>query len=120
MNRSHETSSHCEIQTHLLIFAPRFYPAFANKKNNISAGVLVALYDDQDWTCILTQRSTGLKKITAVKIVFSGGKQQKKIVRCKIQRSEKQKEEVGLEAKIIGQLSSIPLYTSEFELQDLL
>ena len=105
-----------KLKTHFDHFRPHFYPAFPNNKNNISAGVLVALYDDPDWTCILTQRSSQLKDHSG-EICFPGGKQQEEdIFLCNTALREA-KEEVGLEAEIIGQLSSIPLYTSDFRLE---
>ena len=65
-----------DLQEHFRTYTPKFYPPFANRKNNISAGVLVALYEDQDWTCIMTQRSSLLKDHSG-EMCFPGGKQQK-------------------------------------------
>ena len=105
-----------KLKKHFDHFVPHFYPAFQNKKNDISAGVLVCLYEDLDWTCILTQRSTQLKDHSG-EICFPGGKQQKEDTSLQNTALREAMEEIGMEAKIIGRLSSIPLYTSEFRLE---
>ena len=105
-----------DLQEHFRTYTPKFYPPFANRKNNISAGVLVALYEDQDWTCIMTQRSSLLKDHSG-EMCFPGGKQQKEDSSLADTALREAKEEVNIEATIIGKLSSIPLYTSDFRLE---
>ena len=105
-----------KLQSHFKNYQHQFYPAFENRKNNISAGVLVALYDDDNWTCILTRRSSMLKDHGG-EVCFPGGKQQKEDLSLQETALREAKEEIGLHAKIIGRLSSIPLYTSDFRLE---
>ena len=105
-----------KLQTHLQTYQHQFYPAFQNRRNHISAGILVALYEDDDWTCILTQRSSKLKDHSG-EICFPGGKQQKEDLSLQDTALREAKEEISLEGTIIGRLSSIPLYTSDFRLE---
>ena len=98
-----------KLQNHLQTYQHKFYPAFENRRNHISAGVLVALYDDDDWTCILTQRSSQLKDHGG-EICFPGGKQQPEDHSLQETALREAKEEISLEGTIIGRLSSIPLY----------
>ena len=102
---------------HLRNHSPRFWPKLHNRRNHLQAGILVPIIDDMSWTCILTQRSTKLNQ-HAGEICFPGGKpdpQDKDLVDTALREA---KEELGIQkALILGKLSSIPLYTSDFRLE---
>ena len=105
-----------DLRNHFEKHKPSFYPAFPNRKNNIAAGVLVALYDDQDLTCLMTQRSSALKDHSG-EMCFPGGKRQPEDTSLQETALREAREEINLRATVIGKLSSIPLYTSDFRLE---
>ena len=102
---------------YLRCYTPRFWPKLDNRRNHLQAGILVPIIDDMSWTCILTQRSAKLNQ-HAGEICFPGGKpdpQDRSLANTALREA---KEELGIQsATILGRLSSIPLYTSDFRLE---
>lgn len=96
---------------------PKFWPNLPNRRNHLHAGILVPIIDDLSWTCILTKRSAKLNQHSG-EICFPGGKpdsQDKDIIATALREA---KEELGIQqVEVLGKLSSIPLYTSDFRLE---
>lgn len=105
-----------KIRSALCNFIRQDWPALPGRSNHIHCGVLVPILADPDWTCILTQRPTTLRHHKG-EICFPGGKRD--INDCSLESTalREAKEELALEGgEIMGQLSSVPLYTSDYRL----
>ena len=76
----------------------------------------MALYDDEDLTCLMTQRSSTLRDHGG-EMCFPGGKYQPEDTSLRETALREAEEEISLTATIIGKLSSVPLYTSDFRLE---
>lgn len=92
------------------------FPALPGKQNNLRTGVLVPLVWHADRIdCILTVRSRALRAHGG-EVSFPGGRAEgdEDLATTALREAE---EELGIrEADILGALSSIPLYTSEYRL----
>ena len=92
------------------------WPALPNRKNNLPSGVLVPLLCDNPWTCLLTQRAASLRT-HAGEICFPGGKPDPHDPSLKHTALREAKEELNItHGKVIAELSSVPLYTSEYRI----
>jgi 8-oxo-dGTP pyrophosphatase MutT (NUDIX family) len=95
----------------------RTWPPIPGRLNNRKAGVLVPIVPGKEWGCILTLRPAGLRRHGG-EFCFPGGKPEKGDRTLQDTALREAREELDLQgAEIIGRLSSIPLYTSEFRLE---
>lgn len=93
-------------------------PALPGRRNHLLAGVLVPLrFVDDDLEVVLTERSATLRHHGG-EVSFPGGKPDPSDPSLEHTALREAREEIGLEhARVIGRLSSIPLYTSDFRLE---
>ncbi len=93
-------------------------PALPGRTNHVKAGVLLPLFPEgDDLTVLLTERSRALRQ-HAGEICFPGGRMDDTDASVAATALREAEEEVGLtSARIVGRLSSIPLYTSDFRLE---
>ena len=103
----------------LLAAHPRIdVPALPGRRNHLHAGVLVPLrFVDGDLEVVLTERVATLRHHGG-EVSFPGGKpdpEDRDLEHTALREAE---EEIGLRgARVLGRLSSIPLYTSDFRLE---
>ena len=91
------------------------YPPFPNRPNPISAGVLIPILSQEDWLIFMTQRPSTLRD-HAGEICFPGGKREphESLQETALREAN---EELGIHsARVLGRLSSVPLFTSDFRL----
>ena len=92
------------------------WPALPNRTNNVPSAVLVPLLCDAQWTCLLTQRTASLRA-HAGEICFPGGKPDPEDLSLEHTALREAKEELALtQGHVIAELSSVPLYTSEYRI----
>ncbi|HHH30542.1 MAG TPA: CoA pyrophosphatase [Polyangiaceae bacterium] len=93
-------------------------PALPGRTNHLESGILVPLMWQQDrlW-CIATLRTDGLRE-HAGEVCFPGGRPEpgdQDLTQTALREAH---EELGIaDAEILGPLSSIPLYTSDYRLR---
>lgn len=92
-------------------------PALPGRRNHRKAGVLVPLAWDPTPTVLLTERPSRLRRHGG-ELSFPGGKPEPvdggELVRTALREAH---EELGIEgARVLGRLSSMPLFTSDFRL----
>lgn len=95
------------------------FPALPGRTNHIRAGVLVPLLwsPGREPVCIFTQRTSGLRHHSG-EVCFPGGRpepdDEDDLARTALREA---REEVGIvDVRILGRLSSMPVYTSEHRL----
>ena len=96
---------------------PRVYPALPGRRNDQLAPVLLPLSRCENrWLLWVTQRSHGLSE-HAGEICFPGGRPEVDDEDLRATALRETHEELGIEqAEVLGELSRIPLYTSEYRL----
>ena len=92
-------------------------PALPGRTNHLRAGVLVPLrWEAERLVCILTQRTAHLRE-HAGEVVFPGGKPEpsdRDLVHTALREAQ---EELGIcDARPLGPLSAMPLFTSDYRL----
>jgi 8-oxo-dGTP pyrophosphatase MutT (NUDIX family) len=91
-------------------------PALPGRSRERRAGVLVPLVWDPELTVVLTERPRSLR-LHAGEIVFPGGSPEPGDADLEATALREANEELGLVgAQVLGELSSVPIYTSEFRL----
>ena len=95
----------------------REVPALPGRTNHLRAGVLVPLAWDPDPVCWLTLRSASLRR-HAGEVCFPGGKPEPGDRDLADTATREAVEELGVEVlQMLGRLSSMPLYTSDYRLE---
>lgn len=91
-------------------------PALPGRRNHLRAGVLVPLVLEPTPVAILTQRTSHLPR-HAGEVCFPGGRREADDPDLRATALREAREELGLErVEILGQLSAMPVYTSDFRL----
>ena len=95
----------------------REWPALPGQTNDIRCGVLLPTVFSNDIAVYAGVRSTGLEK-HAGEICFPGGRPEACDHDLRATALREANEEMGIsEARILGRLSSMPLYTSNYRLE---
>jgi len=91
--------------------------ALPGRTNHLRAGILVPLLLDPTPTAILTERPATMRDHPG-EISFPGGKHEPTDASWEATALREAHEELGIEAaRVLGRLSSFPLYTSDFRLE---
>lgn len=92
------------------------FPALPGRTNHLPTGVLVPIVWSADPTVIATVRAARLRE-HASEVCFPGGRPDPEDLDLRATALREAREELGLEgARVIGELSSVPLYTSDYRL----
>lgn len=95
------------------------WPALPGRTNHLEAGVLVPLVWDDRPRLLAILRSRHLRRHSG-EVAFPGGKPEAQDVDIRATALREAREELGFDAiDVIGRLSSVPLYTSDFRLEPL-
>jgi 8-oxo-dGTP pyrophosphatase MutT (NUDIX family) len=101
----------------LCAYEPQEAPALPGRTNHLRAGILVPLRLGDDPTTILTERTSHLSN-HAGEVCFPGGRPDADDPNLEATALREAEEELAIrEARILGRLSSVPLYTSDFRLE---
>lgn len=97
---------------------PGRHPALPSRTNHLEAGVLVPLvWGEAGPDVLLTVRAAGLRRNPG-QVCFPGGRPEASDPDLEATARREAREELGIEAgPLLGRLSSIPLYTSDFRLE---
>jgi len=96
---------------------PAEIPRLPGRTNHIRAGVLVPLRFGETTTVVLTLRASSLR-LHAGEVSFPGGRVDPGDPSIEAAALREAHEEIGLEnARVLGRLSSVPLYTSDHRLE---
>ena len=107
---------HLRFEAFLKAHKPKDWPALPGRTNHKKAGILVPIIKDKPWTCLLTLRTSTLRAHGG-EICFPGGKPDPQDIDLKHTALRECYEEIGLSnVEVIGSLSSVPLYTSDYRL----
>lgn len=104
------------LRAALAAHRPTDYPALPGRTNHLRAGVLVPLVWRPEPVAILTLRPAHLRH--GGEVSFPGGKPEPQDLDLVDTALREAREELGLTgAAVLGRLSSIPLFTSDFRLE---
>ena len=92
------------------------YPALPGRTNHLRAGVVVPILWDPAPQVLLTQRPTTLRH--GGELCFPGGKPEVDDADMLATALREGREELGIhEPRVLGRLSSMPIYTSDYRLE---
>ncbi len=105
------------LRAALASYDRQHWPALPGRKNDVPAAILLPLLLEREPRALFTKRTATLRK-HAGEICFPGGRPDEVDEDLKATALREANEEVGLiDVCVVGQLSSIPLYTSDFRLE---
>ena len=106
------------LATALADHRPAAIPALPGRRNHLHAGVLVPIeWSPADLAVILTERASHLR-LHGGEVSFPGGRPEPADDSIQTTALREAEEEIGLRgAAVLGRLSSIPLYTSDYRLE---
>ena len=94
----------------------RHMPALPGRKNDLKAAILVPVRMDPEPHCILTLRPHRMRQHGG-EVCFPGGRPEPQDLNLSQTALREAKEEIGIEqVEVLGRLSSVPLYTSDYRL----
>jgi 8-oxo-dGTP pyrophosphatase MutT (NUDIX family) len=107
-----------DVRAALSRHQPRDMPALPGRTNHLASGVLVPLCWETDAVvCLATVRAAGLRQ-HAGEVCFPGGRPDPQDADLVATALREANEELGMaNADVLGPLSSIPLYTSDYRLR---
>ncbi|MDP6932055.1 MAG: CoA pyrophosphatase [Myxococcota bacterium] len=92
-------------------------PALEGRTNHLRCGVLVPICWEPEPTCLLTLRSRELRQHGG-EVSFPGGRPEPEDRSLEHTALREAQEELGLrQVQVLGRLSSIPLFTSDFRIE---
>ncbi len=106
------------LRAALAAFEPKEIPKLPGRRNHLRAGVLVPVeWGFDDLSVVLTVRAAHLTNHPG-EVSFPGGRPEDGDESIEATALREAEEEVGLRgAQVLGRLSSIPLYTSDYRLE---
>jgi 8-oxo-dGTP pyrophosphatase MutT (NUDIX family) len=105
-----------DVEAALSVHVPWEMPALPGRRNDLHAGVLVPIVFGDDLVVLMTERAHKMR-LHAGEVSFPGGRPEEGDADLGATALREAREEIGIEsARLLGRLSSIPLYTSEFRL----
>ncbi len=110
--------SEADVRAALERHRPQPVAALPGRTNHLRAGVLVPLqWEADDVRVVLTLRAAHLST-HAGEVCFPGGRPEASDRNLEQTAQRESREEIGLqEAAVLGRLSSVPLYTSDYRLE---
>jgi 8-oxo-dGTP pyrophosphatase MutT (NUDIX family) len=106
-----------EVRAALAVHPRLDVPALPGRKNDRETGVLVPLVWSPEPVCVLTVRAAHLRH-HAGEVAFPGGVPDASDADLSATALREAAEELGITgARVLGELSSIPLYTSDYRLR---
>lgn len=97
-------------------YTPRFVPALPGRRNHLNAAVVIPLHWGDEISAVATLRPTHLGHHGG-EVCFPGGKPEEEDESLKDTALRELWEELKMRPKqVLGQLSSIPLFTSDFRI----
>ena len=106
-----------ETLRHAVLERPlRWVPALPGRKNDLDAAILIPIRVFPEPHCILTLRPHRMRQHGG-EVCFPGGRPEPQDADLSQTAVREAKEEIGIEqVEVLGRLSSVPLYTSDYRL----
>jgi 8-oxo-dGTP pyrophosphatase MutT (NUDIX family) len=106
-----------ELETALSAWPRRFIPALPGRRNHLPAGVMVPLRWEDGPRVLLTLRPRRMSRHGG-EVSFPGGKPDPEDADIVATAWREAREELGIQgAQMLGRLSSMPIFTSDFRLE---